>query len=196
MNVRNVLSVPSAICIVLVQFGSNQRVICIIGDEVACVHSKCFLFRTMALKALVGHHVDRQLKVAINFNKRRKFIKIAVSDELSEDEFEEIYQEFAFGQYELKDVYATFNAAMEIGTPNVFKVLVEDAVCKIIIAKEKDMELEPFVLRPTSGPAVEQYQENLNTYLEIVHFQTMTSLCFLPVLSCGIVDNLIFEAKR
>ena len=113
----------------------------------------------MAMRALVGHHVTRKLKVSINLNKRRKFLKIGVTDELSEDEFEEIYQEFAFGQYELKDVYATFNAAMDIGTPNVFRVDVENAVCTITIAKEKDMELQPFVLRPIAGPAVAIYQD-------------------------------------
>ena len=59
------------------------------------------------------------------------------------------------------DVYETFNAAMEIGTPNVFKVYEEDGVCKIIIAKEKgsNMELPPFILRPISGPCVQKYQK-------------------------------------
>lgn len=111
------------------------------------------------MKALVGHHIDRKLKVSIDYNKRRKFIKITVVDELTDDEFEEHYDEFAFGQYELKDVYSTFNAAMNIGTPNVFKVYEEDGVCKIQIAKEDNMELPPLILRPVAGACVQKYQK-------------------------------------
>eukprot|EP00483_Globobulimina_turgida_P008132 UN08148 len=107
-----------------------------------------------AMKALVGHHVSRKFHVDIDFNKRRKFIKITVTDEMNDDEFEEIYHENAFGQYELRAVYETFNAAMELGTPNVFKVYEEDGLCKIFIAKEENMQLPPFELRPISGPCV------------------------------------------
>ena len=115
----------------------------------------------MSMKALVGHHVSRKFKVDIVYRKRRKFIKINVTDELNEDEFEEIYQENEnpFGKYEFKDVYETFNAAMEIGTPNVFKVYEENGLCKILIAKEKDMELPEFILRPTAGPCVQTYMK-------------------------------------
>eukprot|EP01083_Nonionella_stella_P298993 1014640_1 len=112
-----------------------------------------------SMKALVGHHVSRKFEVNIDFNKRRKFIKITVTDEMNDDEFEEIYNDTAFGKYELRNVYETFNAAMEIGTPNVFNVFEEDGLCKIQIAKEKDMELPPFILRPISGPCVEKYQK-------------------------------------
>ena len=114
-----------------------------------------------SMKALVGHHVSRKFQVSIDLNKRRKFIKIVVTDELNEDEFEEIYhdEDCPFGTHELRDVYETFNAAMAIGTPNVFNVYEEDGQCKIQIAKEKDMELPIFVLRPTVGPCVQKYMK-------------------------------------
>eukprot|EP00486_Rosalina_sp_Unknown_P011250 CAMPEP_0201583478 /NCGR_PEP_ID=MMETSP0190_2-20130828/98898_1 /ASSEMBLY_ACC=CAM_ASM_000263 /TAXON_ID=37353 /ORGANISM="Rosalina sp." /LENGTH=171 /DNA_ID=CAMNT_0048025415 /DNA_START=8 /DNA_END=523 /DNA_ORIENTATION=+ len=115
-----------------------------------------------SMKALIGHHIARKFQVNIDFNKRRKYIKIWVTDELNEDEFEEIYkdEECPFGTYELKNVYETFNAAMSIGTPNVFNVYEEDGLCKIQIAKEKDMELPPFILRPTAGPCVQKYLQH------------------------------------
>eukprot|EP01084_Bolivina_argentea_P144362 253294_1 len=78
---------------------------------------------------------------------------------MSEDIFEEVYDEIAFGNYKLLDVYETFNAAMNIGTPNVFRVYEEDGLAKIIIAKEANMELPPFKLRPISGPCVATYQK-------------------------------------
>eukprot|EP00483_Globobulimina_turgida_P011299 UN11321 len=78
---------------------------------------------------------------------------------MNDDEFEENYQENAFGNYELRAVYDTFNAAMELGTPNVFKVFEENGLCKIFIAKEENMQLPPFELRPVSGPCVEKYQQ-------------------------------------
>merc|ERR1719461_1024101 len=111
------------------------------------------------MKAVIGHHIERKFKVDIEWNKRRKFIKISAVDELTEDEWEEHYDEFAFGQYAMKDVYETFNAAMDIGTPNVFNVFEEDGQCKIQIAKEENMELPVFVLRPTAGPCVQKYQK-------------------------------------
>merc|ERR1712110_1363952 len=111
------------------------------------------------MKAVIGHHVVRKFKVNIDWNKRRKFIKIAAVDEMTDDEFEEHYDDLAFGQYALKDVYETFNAAMKIGTPNVFKVFEEDGLCKIQIAKEENMALPIFILRPTAGECVQKYQK-------------------------------------
>merc|ERR1712228_482646 len=113
----------------------------------------------MGMKAVIGHHIVRKFKVNIDWNKRRKFIRIAAVDEMTDDEFEEHYDDLAFGQYALKDVYETFNAAMKIGTPNVFKVFEEDGLCKIQIAKEENMELPIFILRPTAGECVQKYQK-------------------------------------
>eukprot|EP01083_Nonionella_stella_P076026 206974_1 len=108
----------------------------------------------------IGHHVDRTFSVNIDLNKRKKVMKITVTDEMSDDIFEETYDELAFGNYELLEVYETFNAAMQIGTPNVFKVYEENGLCKIVIAKEKNMALPPFKIRPISGPCVNKYQNN------------------------------------